>query len=586
MPNKDEILLSAIESLKTLIESKKAELVKLEKETKEIEEKQSKLNVRMEFFEAPAGELEKLVKEKNTIENRLKSAERYKVSFANDKKAILDFLQFVNPLFNVENFAKNIHSLDAICTYTNLDDFLVFMNILAKATGVKFPLSRKDFEMYNLNITKALDCLTFHISHLTSISIVQLNIIRSELYKILSKYDYNGFHKKLASFINEVCLKLKDEAHKTEDKITEYVNNIASTKSREFNTASDALKERNNNKSKVQSEIKELESVLELYSTYNNNPSNENLTNLCNLLVKFNAMSSRDAKLIAYEKKVAEVATKEEEAKPKEEPKTEISTDIPPLDADYFTRPNTQNIICFLGTLGDDILSDIDDQIDNSRKPIIFKELVSMFYKLYHQSNSSIPYGHGPGSSSPRKVLALLDPPLSFIYRKYGVKNDPFRIHTITRHSDLLKRLGYGTGDLIFFGAIGVNDANDKAFTFGRVGNRTIATLTRSGAVPILKGEFDTIEHISRGYVPLAFLSVEDRDKKKRGQFNGKFKGTDSEKSIEFGKYVLYDALSDESKENVKKYLDNYFYEQSTKMFDIIKEFDNISKAQDGAPLD
>ena len=132
--------------------------------------------------------------------------------------------------------------------------------------------------------------------------------------------------------------------------------------------------------------------------------------------------------------------------------------------------------------------------------------------------------------------------------------------------------MGYGSGKIVFFGAIGVNDDKLKSDAYSRLGKRAIEERSDRGKTAKLRPNFDYIEHITRRYIPVKLLSDEDKSTINYIGFNGKTKGS-IDTIIENKKYVLYDLLDEQSKKNVKDYLDEYFINQTTMLFDIIDDY-------------
>ena len=243
-------------------------------------------------------------------------------------------------------------------------------------------------------------------------------------------------------------------------------------------------------------------------------------------------------------------------------------------DPDYFKKPETQNIICFLGEDGDNIFEDLNDHFDNSNRSYILYELVSLFNILYKNKDYTGKTGGNPKYFSSPKVRAYLTR-LGFNYMRFGVGKAQYRIHAIYKDSELLKKIGYGTGRVVFFGALGVNDDNEKTGAYERIARRGILN---TGNTVKLQPNFDYIYHIMDGYIPASFLSEADKQKGFMGDFTGVIKGTKTKKAIENLKYVHYDILDSISQANVKKYLDDYFEKQSEITFDTINEYKSRKK--------
>ena len=350
-----------------------------------------------------------------------------------------------------------------------------------------------------------------------------------------------------------------------------------------------------NRKEEINSNIKELENkieeskeslvsierIYELYEEYNETQDRDLLIRLIGQLTDFAIIGQRESKLITYQP--TEKEEKLEEKKPEETVKEvkEPTITIAERKIDdplYFKKPDTQNIICFLGKDNDDIFSDIIDHFDYSNRPYIISELISLFNILYNNADYENKTGGNPKYFSSSKVRSYREK-LGFNYKRFGVSQAQYRIHAITRDSKLLKDLGYGTGRITFFGALGVNDDKEKTGAYDRIARRGIQLLTN----PVkLQPNFDYIEHISNSYVPVELLSEADKNRLHYGMFNGMVKGTDTKKAIENFKYMYYEILDDESKAKTKKWLDEYFMRQSEKLFEFINEYNANEKKKKG----
>lgn len=313
--------------------------------------------------------------------------------------------------------------------------------------------------------------------------------------------------------------------------------------------------------------------VKELYEEYKTTNDKDILLKLVNQLTDLLILSQRDFKLIIHELNKAdkeEEVIKEVKAEVIEEPKvlTEVITKEL-VDPDYYKKSDSQNIICFLGEEGDDIFTDLNDHFDNSNRTYVLSELVGLFNVLYKNRDYTAKTGGNPKYFSSSKVRAYLTR-LGFNYLRFGVSKAQYRIHAIYKDSELLKKLGYGTGRVVFFGALGVNDDNEKTGAYERIARRGIQN---TGNTVKLQPNFDYINHIMDGYVPASFLSMADKQKGFMGDFTGVIKGTKIKKAIENLKYINYDILDNETKANVKEFLDSYFEKQSEEMFATINEY-------------
>ncbi len=397
-----------------------------------------------------------------------------------------------------------------------------------------------------------------------------INTIKDDLHPILNAY------YKIANFIIRIMegiderietaktLKagLKDRFKK--EKIEQRKNEIVSHLN-EYNQSIDEIKKK----------IAEIESAKELLNSYKDTYDEEELMKLISVLSDLLILSSRDVKIITYrpsEKNVKEEV--EETSKPVIKSSIPLVSEKVLDDPLYYKKADTQNIICFLGKDDDDIFTDISDHFDFSNRPFIVSELVSLFNVLYKNADYENKTGGNPKYFSSSKVRAYREK-LGFNYKRFGVSQAQYRIHAVTRDSKLLKELGYGTGRVTFFGALGVNDDNEKTGAYDRIARRGISAM---GTPVKLQPNFDYIEHITRRYIPIELLSEADKGRLHYGMFNGNLKGTSTKKAIEGFGYMYYDILDTESKENVKKWLDNYFMRQSEKMFEIINEHNNRKK--------
>ena len=343
------------------------------------------------------------------------------------------------------------------------------------------------------------------------------------------------------------------------------------------------VKEVNHNLGVIDNKIKEREESLEsskvakeLYNEYKTTGDKETLVRLTCELTDLLVLNQRDSKLIMHElTKKEEKEEVLEEIPVVEEVKLPTEVTVKELkDPDYFKKPETQNIICFLGEDGDNIFEDLNDHFDNSNRSYILYELVSLFNILYKNKDYTGKTGGNPKYFSSPKVRAYLTR-LGFNYMRFGVGKAQYRIHAIYKDSELLKKIGYGTGRVVFFGALGVNDDNEKTGAYERIARRGILN---TGNTVKLQPNFDYIYHIMDGYIPASFLSEADKQKGFMGDFTGVIKGTKTKKAIENLKYVHYDILDSISQANVKKYLDDYFEKQSEITFDTINEYKSRKK--------
>lgn len=340
----------------------------------------------------------------------------------------------------------------------------------------------------------------------------------------------------------------------------------------------------------VQDENKELQSLKEQYdklvqieklaNEYNETGNQKTLNKLGFLLMDLGIITNRDFKYLTHDEPVKyDEITVEDKPEVVEEFQVEDKEPRKLEDALYFADKDTQTIICFLGKEDrNEILEDLYEYLDKPQREDASAELIRLFNGLYNDKDFITEIGKKPaGTYENRKATVLLDAPYNFEYKRLGKsRDDKYRIHAISRTSDYLKKLGYGSGNIIFFGSVGVNkDDKSKTEAYQRLGKRAVASISdMSGESSILTPSFDYIEHITRGYVPLDLLSIEDKRKSNDGRFIGRYRENNKSRSIEGGNYVLFDVLSEESQDNVKKYLSNYFLNQSNKMFEIINDYE------------
>ena len=327
--------------------------------------------------------------------------------------------------------------------------------------------------------------------------------------------------------------------------------------------------------------LDKLDEIEELYLEYKKTKSSVVLEKLVSEISLLPEISTRDLKLLSY--KPGEKAPISIEEPPEEE--TEIEKPMEnikevEIDSDYFRRPETTRIICFLGTDTNSIVSDINYYFDKTAKIKVLEKISTIFNILFSSRDYISKSGGDPNDSTSKKTLTLLDTPFNFTYRRYGEGKDKFRIHAIKRHSKLLEDLKFGEGNIIFFGAVGPNDDNEKWKAYDRVGSRAVDI--SNGKKTKLQPTFDYIEHITRGYIPKSLLSDNDKAILAAGKFSSVLKGN-IERSIEQQKYILYDVLDDTSKENVKTWLSDYFIEQTNKLFEIK---DMLKTLKEGNTLD
>ena len=448
----------------------------------------------------------------------------------------------------------------------DVDNFIANMESIKREYGVKMKKDyRKLINDYNDTVDSLENLIISNTLFLLNTPEQKMMVIQKRLLDLLPFYneviDFYEQSKKVA--VKKVKELEKEIENRAREKVSARFEEITNNKI-ELHERYERLLERE----------KFLSDLKALFDKYNEEEDKdpELFKELCTKLNSIDLINNRELRMLTYvkEEQVDDASIEQEEVK---ETKVETTEEI--LDSDYFRRSETKNIICFLGSDDEDvIMEDINKHFDGQTKYNTLGEIVSLFNKLYKKSDTEVSIEETPQTIkyfTPKTVKTLLDTPFKFEYRRYGVHNDDFRIHAIKRHSSLLKELGFGEGDIIFFGSVGINDTKKKSDAYNRLASRAIESLSTSNRPAKLNPSFDYIEHITRRQIPIILLSEEDKSKLNLGSFNGKLKGTDKNKAYENFTYILYDALDDKSKENVKKYLEEYFIKQTTKMFSLIK---------------
>lgn len=573
MSKKEEILVKALEQLRKLSDSKKEELIKLEQE---VENEKENIIEDNEPKEITNNKIKKLEEDKEEYLDCIEIAEDFLNGFSKEYRAIKYVLNF-NPLLvgpsGEKDYADHIRMLRL---YNNLDEFHGFMVHLGAKSGIKYVLKIKHFEGYNDAVDDALNYTDLQFDLEKTGFISSLYVVHSNVMSYLKTFDFNYFFTTVISFLEKTIPNLKKSVEETEIKIVNEKNKEREQREKEIAIKQQDFTDKLNNTSNY---IKRIEEAIKFYDVYKADPSKENLSKLLDYFVEFNVISNRDVKLLEYE----EIEKPKEEYTPIEDKPIKViktKEEMPELDGDYYLRKQTQNIICFLGDDKDNFSSDLAALDNSARKPAL-KWLVDIFNDLYVNKDTSFPLGAPPVSSeSNRKTRALLKPPFGFNYLRFGIKDKGYRVHAVTRYSLLLDKLGYGSGNITFFGSMDINADDKKDDTYSRVGKRTIEQLGTKKRGMALKPSFDYIEHITRGYIPVSLLSDNDKEKKRLGKFYGYYK--DIAMTIDGEGYIYFEVLDQDSINNVTNYLNRYFMKQSTTMFDIIRE----SKTKKGTSYD
>ena len=563
---KEEIIKKAIERLEDTKASILVKIALYKEKIKRYKESNEELedNQTVEVYNE---KIEKWTKSLQACKDVKETVENISEGFVEQNNLVHDLINynltfgspesFLNKVFNVDGF--NVNELYDDCTR------------ISKATTVKFPMRASDisnFNQYRGLILMKADVIDRETYILGKTNANKIEVCR-EIQKMLNSPKILNFYKSFIDFFEETSKTVDLIAKENGEKIQEIRD---SEIQRRKDEVKNNINELNRKIEECNNSLQSINNIFKLYEEYNLNPTNELLIELTGELTNLVVISQRESKLITYEAKEKEIPVEEEKTILE---KNEEIEDIKPveLDNDYFRNPNTNYLICFLGDENNTINEDIDYHFDKSNIKPVLSELYYVFTTLTTKQDYIKDKGGNPHEGCSKKALKLLQKPFDFSYKRFGVRNDKFRIHAISRYSNLLKELGYGSGNIIFFGAVGVNDDKEKSDAYNRLGTRAIDQLSNKNDVPKLRPNFDFIEHITRGYIPKKLFSDEDIKKSEKGMFLAKLKGN-IDMSIEHGRFVLYDLLDDTTKSNVKKYLDDYFIKQTNMLFEIKDKYD------------
>lgn len=572
---KELILVDAIRKLQEYKDRTAYEIEQLEKKKQELTEVYDELlNEDPKDFE-------------NEEIRALKEIIKNEESTKDDTQELMDIFQeemnFINSLLNynlklegVDKFRMLIGKIKALETENGAgvmskSMFSEFQS-MEEITGIPFPFSLKDIEKINKTYKEVEMGAVLIDPRGPSMSI---NLSEEQKMKQATQIKQNlmplyNFYKQLIPYMKLLIVYTDETNEHRYERIEEIKRESVEQKRDGIKEIIDEIEE------KIKEREKSLETTnnaFELYDTFKETGDQKTLLKLSSLLINSLVLSTRDAKLMTYTPTEKE---KEVEEAPKVEEKPLEEIKPVELDNDYFRNKDTNYIVCFLGEEGDTINEDINNHFDKSKVKPVLSELFTLFTVLTTTNDYIKDKGGNPHEGSSKKALSLLRSPLDFAYKRFGVRNDKFRIHAISRNSSLLKELGFGSGNIIFFGAVGVNDDKEKSDAYNRVGKRAIDSLSKKNEAPKLRPNFDFIEHITRGYVPKKLFSEADLEKASRGDFNRRLKGN-IEMSIEHGRFVLYSILDDTTKSNVKKWLEEYFIKQTTTLFEIKSRYEKVS---------
>lgn len=479
-----------------------------------------------------------------------------------------------NLVNNVINYNINFGDLDKFFDMVleidgyDVQNFYGDCTKISKATMIKFPFKASDISNFNTTRGIILMKADYIVSEKSIFGHANSNkaLVAKEIQDMLRSSKMFNFYDTMIKYFSDNLKRVDLIAKENGQKIQEIRTAEINKRKEEIDTN---IEELNRKIDECKKSLVSIGEIYKLYEKYNTDKDQSTLIRLADELSNLVVISQRETKIIKYEPTEKEEKEKEETTS-LEEKVVEEKPNV--LDSDYFRRSDTKHLICFLGEENDSIKNDILKHFDNSARKPVLSELYNIFNSLAVENDYIKDKGGNPHSGSAKNALALLKSPFDFEYRRYGVRNDGFRIHAISRYSSLLKELGYGSGKIIFFGAIGVNDDKLKSDAYNRLGKRAIEERSYRGKTAKLRPNFDYIEHITRRYIPIKFLSEDDKVILNFGGFKGMTKGK-IERSIEDCKYVLYDILDDDSKNNVKKYLDEYFINQTSMLFDIIENY-------------
>lgn len=556
MSEVDKKLIDAIKKLDLIKENKIKEIEKCEKEKLKYQSSMNEI-IDDDTAEIYTKETVKLTEELDKQNEDLVSLQKLRDVFIKQNNVINNIINYSGDL----NFFYRL--IDSVKTDIDTEEFESFV-IIGKNLGVKYPFQPRDKKEIN-DKSKEIEVMKLVIAN-NSHMLEHKKLIEDTKNKF--KVIFN-FYNRTVPFLEKSCTSLEKKIKENEKKLSDARNKEIDRKRKEI---VDKINELDETINSCNQSINSIEKAYNLFDEYSNSHKKDDLIKLIEELCNLETLSTRASKKISYEPKEKEIEEEKTELEETKEQKEEI---IYELDSDYFRRSSTKHIICFLGDKDNEILYDIDNHFDGKSKLAVLTEMENLFNFLYmHETNNDnyVETGGNPKYFSDKFAHALISSPLGFGYRRFGVSKDQYRIHAVVGYSDLLNELGYGSGNIVFFGAVGVNDTTKKSDAYHRIGSRAIESLSNGGGAPKLRKNFDYIEHIIKKQIPFDLLSEEDKNNKKMGNFNGKIKGTKTDKSYENMKYFYYDVLDDTSKRNVKKYLDDYFLKQTNSMFEILDE--------------
>ena len=568
MSEEEKILIEAIGKLKNLKLETNNKIVELESKKISYISANEEINDE-DLVEVYTKDINSLTESLEGFKSTLDQLDDFYKAFKNQEEICQNVINFSSTLGKIEDLTDLLKKEHYRLEKDVYESFVV----IAKISGVKLPFGLKEVNEAN-ETNKLITMQMFQL--LPPSNYTGKIVLDSDKAVIIEQIKKNHlpllkFYTKILTFATQV----RKSIEKRTEKLAQEIQNIRTSEvEKRKKEIEDNIKEIDEKIEFLDSKMNTINEIYLLYADYKETGSQEDYIQLIVLLSKIDLITSREVKKLTHQTIEKEETVIEEKKEVKEEITGELET-IYELDSDYFRRPSTKHIICFLGDKDNEIFDDIDYHFDGKNKLSVLTEMENLFNFLYLTEINNDNYketGGNPKYFSDKLAKALTSSPLDFGYRRYGVGKDQYRIHAIVRHSDLLHELGYGSGNIIFFGAVGVNDTTKKSDAYHRIGSRAIESLSSGGGAPKLRTNFDYIEHITKKQIPFDLLSDEDKSRKKNGNFNGKIKGTKIDKSYEGMKYYYYDILDANTKNNVKKYLDNYFIEQTNSMFEILDE--------------
>ena len=558
----EEILNNAMESLEEIRRMIRIEIALSKAEIDRYKESNQELEEDYEIVEVYNSETQKLTDSLKAHKIVRQRVENYRDMYDNQKKFYEVMLKYNTNFGNLDDFFAGVLHIDGI---DSQELYKICLDI-SKTTSVKLPFKTSDFDKFNKIRGLALmpaDKIYTKKKYMGPMAITMAE--KQQAAEIIKKNLKDPFfvemYDKLIKYFKDNLKRIDEIAEENSEKIQEIRDKEIEKRKNEVNSH---IKEFETRIEKDKVLLASIDGVYKLYDEYKKTPTKEILLKLSAELANLVVLDQREAKILTYQptnkpkaEEVKETKEVKEEKPATEEPSSEE------FDNDYFTKKKTERIICFLGPDDNWIYNDID-KFDRALKIKICDKLNDLFTTLKSTNNNPF-NGHGPGPEVSDFTKLLLKTPINAIYRNYGTSGTPYRIHAIEKTSEFLRKLGFGKGRIVFFGSIGANNDEDKTDTYNRVGSRAIRKINSHGAAPELRSNFDYIEHIIRGYIPVSFLSKKDQDAVFKYKSN-------KVKVIENKKYIYYDVLTDESINNVRSWLIEYFANQTNKMDQIIKK--------------